>query len=258
LLPGISYTPPLFLPSADFTSSVTDFDVSFTNTSSNATSYSWDFGDGIGTSTEENPTYTYPGDGIYTVTLTATNNDGSDEILKDVIIGESLNLIENGTFSDNTGWTIINMWETNNTNGTVNIENGEAQWINNADWAHMAIFQSVDLVAGTYQFDMDVDYAGINQVYGEVYLGADMPVEGSPTEVIEYNGDFQVVIAINWWDCVDAYTGSAVDGGCDESANPGQFEITSDGTYYILFRCGGQTYGPNGVVIDNVSLINID
>lgn len=258
LLPGISYTPPLFLPSADFTSSVTDFDVSFTNTSSNATSYSWDFGDGIGTSTEENPTYTYPGDGIYTVTLTATNNDGSDEILKDVIIGESLNLIENGTFSDNTGWTIINMWETNNTNGTVNIENGEAQWINNADWAHMAIFQSVDLVAGTYQFDMDVDYAGINQVYGEVYLGADMPVEGSPTEGIEYNGDFQVLNAINWWDCVDAYTGSAVDGGCDESANPGQFEITSDGTYYILFRCGGQTYGPNGVVIDNVSLINID
>lgn len=260
LVPGVEYTPPLFLPNADFTYSVTeDLTVEFTNTSSNADSYSWDFGDGAGTSTEENPTYTYASDGIYTVTLSATNNDGSEEILKDIILGESNNLITNGTFTDDSNWTIINQWETNNTNGNVIIEDGVAKWTNNADWAHLAIFQSVELVPGNYQFDMDVDYAGINQVYGEVYLGSDMPVEGTETQGIEYNGDFQVLKAINWWDCGDSYSGSAINSGCptDEN-NQGQFEITTEGTYWLLFRCGGQTYGPDGVVIDNMSLVQLN
>lgn len=259
LVPGVEYTAPLFPPATNFTYNVTeDLTVEFTNTSSNADSYSWDFGDGGGASTEENPTYTYPSDGVYTVTLTATNSDGSDEILKDIILGESNDLITNGTFTDESNWTIINQWETNNTNGNVTIEDGVAKWTNNADWAHLAIFQSVELVPGTYQFDMDVDYAGINQVYGEVYLGKDMPVEGTATQGIEYNGDFQVLKAINWWDCGDAYKGSAVDTGCDESANPGRFEITTEGTYWLLFRCGGQTYGPEGVVIDNMSLVQLN
>ncbi|WP_156032964.1 PKD domain-containing protein [Sediminibacter sp. Hel_I_10] len=259
LLPGIVYTPPLFLPDANFTYSVTDdLTVEFTNTSSNADGYVWDFGDDAGTSTDENPTYTYASEGVYTVKLTATNSDGSDESLRDIIFGDSNNLITNGTFTDEGGWTVINQWETNNTNGSVIIEDGVAKWINNADWAHLAIFQSVDLVPGTYQFDMDVDYAGINQVYGEVYLGADMPVEGTPTEGIEYNGDFQVLKAINWWDCGASYEGSAVDGACDPETNPGRFEITTEGTYYLLFRCGGQTYGPEGVIIDNVSLVQVN
>lgn len=59
---------------ADFTSSSTDLDASFTNNSSNAVSYSWDFGDG-GTSTSQNPTHTYPTSGSYDVCLTVTGSD---------------------------------------------------------------------------------------------------------------------------------------------------------------------------------------
>lgn len=52
--------------------------VSFENNSSFATQYEWDFGDGSDTSNEPNPTHTYDEEGIYEVTLTATNECGTD------------------------------------------------------------------------------------------------------------------------------------------------------------------------------------
>ncbi|GAB4495889.1 MAG: hypothetical protein OHK0019_26280 [Saprospiraceae bacterium] len=63
-------------PVANFTSSVSGLTVTFNNTSSNADTYFWDFGDG-GNSNEENPVYTYSEAGIYTVTLTVTNDCGT-------------------------------------------------------------------------------------------------------------------------------------------------------------------------------------
>jgi PKD repeat protein len=43
------------------------------------TSWSWDFGDGC-TSTEQNPVHVYTGVGRYTVSLTASNNAGSNKV----------------------------------------------------------------------------------------------------------------------------------------------------------------------------------
>ena len=73
-------------PSADFAATPTSgsypLAVQFTDASSGApTSWSWDFGDG-GTSTAQNPSYTYAAAGVYTVTLTATNDVGSDVATK--------------------------------------------------------------------------------------------------------------------------------------------------------------------------------
>jgi PKD repeat protein len=70
-------------PVADFQGSPASGDapltVNFTDLSTgNPTTYSWDFGDGIGTSTARNPSYTYNDVGTYTVTLTVTNDIGSD------------------------------------------------------------------------------------------------------------------------------------------------------------------------------------
>lgn len=45
------------------------------------TAWLWDFGDGT-TSTQQNPTHTYANDGNYTVTLTSTNNYGSNSLIK--------------------------------------------------------------------------------------------------------------------------------------------------------------------------------
>ncbi|MCK4413304.1 MAG: S8 family serine peptidase [Candidatus Eisenbacteria sp.] len=69
-------------PVADFvgspTSSYVPLTVEFTDQSSyGPTSWSWTFGDG-GTSSAQNPTHTYTQIGTYTVSLTATNDYGSD------------------------------------------------------------------------------------------------------------------------------------------------------------------------------------
>ena len=76
-------------PHADFTylsECPNPLDVQFTDTSTdNPTSWSWDFGDGS-TSTLRNPLHTYTTISDYTVTLTASNADGSDSVTKTVHI----------------------------------------------------------------------------------------------------------------------------------------------------------------------------
>ena len=74
------------MPTADFTSDGTSGDapltVSFTDQSiGNPTSWSWNFGDG-NTSTAQNPSHTYTAAGTYDVSLTATNEAGSDTMTK--------------------------------------------------------------------------------------------------------------------------------------------------------------------------------
>jgi DNA-binding beta-propeller fold protein YncE len=65
------------LPAADFTYSVAGLAVSFNNSSTGADTYLWEFGDGM-TSTLENPVHTYDTTGVYTVTLSASGDCGTD------------------------------------------------------------------------------------------------------------------------------------------------------------------------------------
>lgn len=73
------------VPTAAFTTTVNASDVSFTNNTVNGTSYVWDFGDG-NQSTEVAPPHTYTADGVYTVTLTATNECGDAVVTHTVVI----------------------------------------------------------------------------------------------------------------------------------------------------------------------------
>ncbi len=63
-------------------------DYTFANGSVSATTYSWDFGDG-NTSTEVDGENTYPGEGMYTVTLTA-----SDDLGVTSVVSETIEIIE--------------------------------------------------------------------------------------------------------------------------------------------------------------------
>jgi uncharacterized protein (TIGR02145 family) len=77
-------------PEADFLATpltgVTPLEVSFTDLSLyEPTSWEWDFGDG-GSSTNQNPSHIYDTAGVYTVSLTVSNEFGSDtKIITDLI-----------------------------------------------------------------------------------------------------------------------------------------------------------------------------
>ncbi|MGK0364336.1 MAG: PKD repeat protein [Saprospiraceae bacterium] len=74
------------LPTADFTFAVEDNLVIFTNTSDNADTYSWDFGD-MNNSILQNPQNLYDTQGTYDVTLTVTNDCGSNSTSLQIITG---------------------------------------------------------------------------------------------------------------------------------------------------------------------------
>ncbi len=71
------------VPTTGFVLDQMDATVTFTNTSSMANSYSWDFGDGE-FSGLENPVHTYTTTGTYEVTLTVTNQCGTNTFTETV------------------------------------------------------------------------------------------------------------------------------------------------------------------------------
>ena len=75
----------LSAPMVSFNASITGNTITLENTSSDASSIEWDFGDG-NKSTDANPDYEYEAGGVYTVTLTASNECGTTAISKDINI----------------------------------------------------------------------------------------------------------------------------------------------------------------------------
>ena len=82
VITGLGDDPGSSAPVAGFTYEVTDFTVSFTNTSTDAdgdiTGYEWDFGDG-NSSTDMSPTHSYSMAGTYSVSMTVTDSEGNTD-----------------------------------------------------------------------------------------------------------------------------------------------------------------------------------
>lgn len=93
-------------PVAEFTSNFQETDIlnpiiDFTNLSSNSNSYFWNFGN-ENTSTLTNPSHTYNTEGIYSTTLTATNQFGCKDIMiHDVIVKGIFTFYAPNTFTPN-------------------------------------------------------------------------------------------------------------------------------------------------------------
>jgi gliding motility-associated-like protein len=77
------------MPKASFAYQIpnvcTPKDVQFMNTSTGAVNYLWDFGDG-NTGIDADPVHTYDKPGTYSVTLTATNADGCEDVISNSVI----------------------------------------------------------------------------------------------------------------------------------------------------------------------------
>lgn len=93
---NITYNGAILYPgaTADFSTSVNNYDVTISNNSTNAIHYLWDFGvasSSTDTSTAMNPTYTYSASGPYIVTLIAWNECGADTFKQTVNILVGIN-----------------------------------------------------------------------------------------------------------------------------------------------------------------------
>lgn len=251
------------LPAANFQFQVSagnPLQVTFSDLSVNADSYAWDFGDNTGTSTEANPTYTYAEGGTYTVLLTATNSYGSADISKAVTVvsPDAVNMIANGGFDDTSVWTIIQ--QNPNNNATITIADGVATYddVVQGSWGsegHVGMNQALTVESGNYQLDLDITTNGINEFFFEVWVGLGAPVE---FEDYNENNNATKVLSFNSWECYDAnstYSGPMAAVSCQDTDG----SITLDaGTYYVVIRGGGITWGEGGIIVDNVSMYKVD
>ena len=77
---SVTVVAPNVAPVSDFSFTATELEVSFSDASTDSdgtvSSWSWDFGDG-NTSTAQNPLYNYAAAGTYSVSLTATDDEGA-------------------------------------------------------------------------------------------------------------------------------------------------------------------------------------
>jgi PKD repeat protein/predicted RNA-binding protein with TRAM domain len=110
-------------PQADFGFDCDGLICGFTNTSTDAngsiSAIVWDFGDGD-TATEQNPTHSYSAEGSYSVTLTATDNDGASASVTNEVAVTASGTVLSENFADGNfaGWSIVD-------EGT---SNGPSQW----------------------------------------------------------------------------------------------------------------------------------
>jgi PKD repeat protein len=90
--------PPVANFSSNFSRGFVPFSIQFADLSENATLLNWDFGDG-NNSTEHSPVHTYSAPGSYTVTLAASNENGTNSTFSTMIVLQTVLPVAN--FSSN-------------------------------------------------------------------------------------------------------------------------------------------------------------
>ena len=257
-----------------------NLDATFTNTSIGATSYLWDFGDG-NVSTDASPSYLYATSGTYTVTLTATNDGGSDDISEDITVsGFGPNLVVNGDMETEEGWVLTQLWTAADNlmkhrynNGVFLFESGDDGAGNVYRWSQYLLYQGVPVTAGsTYHLSADVSAAaGTSNTWFEIYLTKNAPtseadVDPNGTPAVPYQFGLKSFGAGE--DCIlNAFDGDimTIAGGCTgvNSFNQlisaeGVFTPTADnisdtGMIYFVIKTGNWDGTFNdGMTLDNV------
>jgi len=208
----------------------------------------WNFGDN--TAAEGSTVQKlFPLAGDYEVRFKIFTEGGTAESTQTISIAEDIigpNLVENGTFDDNSAWTILPI----SGGADVNFQNGQAVWTGGG-WGQVGIYQTMDVVANTtYQVQMDVAGSGMTDCWFEVYVGTAAPVDGQ-----DYT-DGGIRLGLNTWDgCgADPFDAPLTAISCSNGGGDGTFSFPNDETVYLVVRSGGADLGTDGVAVDNISV----
>jgi len=197
----------------------------------------------------------YPSHGNYRITLIAVGHGGYDTATQIVQVTSddlSGNVIKGGqlTADSAAAWTILNTGGTQTTiaftSSGVNFSNGSGSGTNGA------IYQAVNVEAGTYKFSANVQGTGITNSWLEFYIGAAVPKQGS-----DYSDN--KVYSLNFWaGCgLSAFNGDIVSIGCSGSGPAsGAITFAQAGTVYVVIKGGsaGGSLGSGGVTITDIKM----
>ena len=225
------------VPSSDFVFNINEQVVTFVNQSVDADSYLWDFGDGT-TNTSSDPVYDYGADGIYTVSLIATNNCGSDTLSQEI---EIATLPEAGFISDNQGGCL-----------PVEIQFTDTSSVNTDSW--LWTFEGGTPSTSTDQNPtieyntagvFDVTLVATNANGSDTVSFADyVMVSDVPSIDFIFNINGQVVTFVNQSVDADSYLWDFGDGTTDTSSDP-VYDYGADGIYTVSLiatnNCGSDT-----------------
>ncbi|WP_144393522.1 PKD domain-containing protein [Pleionea sediminis] len=121
LIKEITITP----PAAEFSFSVNELSVSFTDESSAGDddypiqSHEWSFGDGQ-SSMEQNPTHTYTNSGSYTVELTVTDTNGGTSSISKQVTVSTTDVVPDASFNHSANGFVVSFTDTStDSDGTI-------------------------------------------------------------------------------------------------------------------------------------------
>ncbi|MBV6441436.1 MAG: PKD domain-containing protein [Haliscomenobacteraceae bacterium CHB4] len=233
------------IPTANFTHSVNGLTVTFTNNSNGATSYLWNFGDG-NTSTEQNPVHTYAVGGVYTVILTTTNDCGSNNASKTVIV--SAPPVAAFTASPTSGCGPLTVQFTNQSSGNPTNYNWSFPGGNPSSSTQqnpVVVYNN----PGTYSVTLTVsNAAGTSTATQNNYI----TVNAVPTASFTSSINGATVTFTNNSNGATSYLWNFGDGQTSNAANP-THTYANDGTYTVTLSatnaCGTTTATQTVVIV---------
>ncbi|TRZ44468.1 hypothetical protein [Robertkochia solimangrovi] len=183
------------------------------------------------------------------------SNSASQELVVDESDPVAGNLVKGGRFdseADIAEWTIL---EISASGAEWVFSDGSATIHSNGGWAQQGLYQAIEVEGGrTYTIDMAVRSSGsFDETWFEVYAGTTPPVNGT-----EY-ADTKIMGLSTWDGCaLTPFEGSLSEVGCVKNSQTDSvtntFTPEASGTIYLVIRCGGNTFSPEGITIDDVEL----